>query len=349
MGNILISGAEYDEKKDVSDTPSAKIGLEDTIVVKTRETANDLLNQYLTRLNFKDEEIEAVLSSQPSFELMTDLLARHGKYIPFENLDQHEHPAGVSCSRVNQVWGLNDTDGHDRIKNPEHIIRKYINGGRGGFCFELNSSMHWLLTKLRFNPRLCLSRVCKPNGVYSTVGSHCCNLVTFGDEVWLVDAGFGWNLVPVPLNGKIVKESTGDLMKVLKCELGNGYDFALWRKHLIAGSDTFSGDTLHPASDTRSNEEGFICQFAFRSGDNLSYGNEEFCKGITHVLRDDISPFRRGRICSKLTDKGRITFAKQRIQWTEGKHIIRKEFLSEDEVRAALLKYFGLRLGVLVT
>jgi len=293
-----------------------------------------LLQQYLSRLNYSKAEIRAVLSSKPSFKLMSELLSRHGKHIPFENLDQHVHPAGDKCARVDKVWGLTETDGHERIKNPKAIIRKFLRG-RGGFCFELNTTMHWLLATLGFHVRLSLSKVFKNGGL--APASHCVNLVTIDDAIWLVDPGFAWLLVPVPLSGDIVYDSTGDPLRLQKCDHGSGYDLALYRKLTIAASNIFTGDKLE--------NEGYTCQYAFRPNDDLSYGNKEFCVGLTEVLTSNQSPFVKGRICSKLTEKGRVTFVKNRVQWTVGQEIVKRNFRNEDEARAALLEYFGIRLG----
>lgn len=292
-----------------------------------------LLQQYLCRLNYSKAEIEAVLLSKPSYELMSELQYRHGKHIPWENLDQHVHPAGNTAARVEKVWGLTETDGHERIKNPKAIIRKFLTG-RGGFCYEVNTAMHWLLSKLGFHARLCVSKVFSDGKLGPP--SHCCNMVTIDDAIWLVDPGFGQLLVPVPLNGDIVYDSTGDPLKIQKCNHGSGYDLALYRKRTIAAADCFTGDKL--------TDKGYTCLHAFRPNDNLSYGNKEFCKGLTLVLTSKHSPFVKGRICSKLTEKGRVTFLKNRIQWTVRQEIVRKNFNDEDEARAALFKHFGIRL-----
>lgn len=309
----------------------SKISLSDE-----KEDEDWLLQQYLARLGYKGAEIKPILESKPSFKLMSELQYRHGKYIPFENLDQHVHPAGDQCKIIDRVWGLTGTDGHDRIKSPGKIIRKYLKG-RGGFCYEINTTMHWLLTKIGFDARLSSSRVYRRGGKFGPV-THICNLVTLGDTIWLVDPGFGWLLVPVPLNGEVVYDSTGDQLKIVKCNIGSGFDLALLRNRTIPATDSFSGDKI--------TDQGFTCQHAFRPSDDLSYGNNEFCNGLTDVLTSKDSPFVRCRICSRLTDKGRVTFVKNRIQWTEGHVIVRKDLRSEEEVRAALLEYFGVRLGV---
>merc|ERR550534_3435154 len=97
-------------------------------------------------------------------------------------------------------------------------------------------------------------------------------------------------LVPVPLNGDVVSDTTGDQHKISKCSHGSGFDLALWRNRKIAASDCFTGERI---KDT-----GFTCQHTFRPADDLSYGNKKFCVGLTNVLTHTQSPFVKGRVCS---------------------------------------------------
>lgn len=99
--------------------------------------------------------------------------------IPFENFDIH----------LGQGIDL----------DPTALISKLIKSRRGGYCFELNGLMLMVADSLGFDARPLLARVHlhdPPSGL-----THQLNLVTFGDEKWIIDVGFGAGgpRVPLPL------------------------------------------------------------------------------------------------------------------------------------------------------
>jgi len=99
----------------------------------------------------------------------------HRLAIPFENLDI---PLG-----------------HGISVDPDAIFRKLVTARRGGYCFEQNGLFLSALQAMGFHARPLLARV----WLFATETppkTHMLNLVSFGDEAWIADAGFGGSYTP---------------------------------------------------------------------------------------------------------------------------------------------------------
>lgn len=62
---------------------------------------------------------------------------------------------------------------------------------RGGFCYELNGLFNELLRDLGFETRIVSARVYDDQGNFSPEYDHAAIIVTIGDEEYLTDVGFG--------------------------------------------------------------------------------------------------------------------------------------------------------------
>jgi N-hydroxyarylamine O-acetyltransferase len=74
--------------------------------------------------------------------------------------------------------------------SPQAVFDKIVHGGRGGYCFELNTLLEGALRATGFAPQRVLARVRDAAGK-SGARSHLALLVTLEGETWLADAGFG--------------------------------------------------------------------------------------------------------------------------------------------------------------
>ena len=131
------------------------------------------VDRYLARIGVD------VAGRAPDLALLRDLQIAHLIAVPFENLDVF-HRRGVST-------------------DPAVSIRKIVDRGRGGWCFELNGSFAWLLRELGFDAVTVSCRVHGDDG-WGPDLDHCAIVVTLDGEAWFVDVGFGdCCSVPVPL------------------------------------------------------------------------------------------------------------------------------------------------------
>lgn len=72
--------------------------------------------------------------------------------------------------------------------SPDALHAKILAGGRGGYCFELNSLFGAALEAFGFSARPVMARVRKPA---PGPRSHLAFVVTVGGHEWLADTGFG--------------------------------------------------------------------------------------------------------------------------------------------------------------
>ena len=107
----------------------------------------------------------------PTLEALQDLHAAHLRAVPFENLDIYR---GIPI-----------------VLDQERILKKVVSDHRGGFCYELNSAFHWLLTELGFRVTLLSAEVARPEGGFGIPFDHMTLLVEVGGVEWLADVGFG--------------------------------------------------------------------------------------------------------------------------------------------------------------
>jgi arylamine N-acetyltransferase len=115
--------------------------------------------------------------ASPSLDVLGDLHEAHVRTFAFENIDVllGSHP-GV---------GL------------EAVQRKFLAGGRGGYCFEHATLFAAVLQRLGYGVRRHLGKVGDPARAGRT---HCVVVVTLEDQRWLCDPGFGMSLLrPMPL------------------------------------------------------------------------------------------------------------------------------------------------------
>ncbi len=81
----------------------------------------------------------------------------------------------------------------------EHFFTKIVVERRGGWCYEMNGLLAWVLRELGFSVRLLAGSVNRPILGDRATGNHLCLLVHL-NQPYLVDVGFGNGILePLPL------------------------------------------------------------------------------------------------------------------------------------------------------
>ena len=136
----------------------------------------DELAQYLARIDYHGP-------AQPTLDTLHDVVAAHLRHIPFENLDP--------------LLGIPVED----LSGPA-LIDKMVRRHRGGYCFEHNSLLRYVLERLGFGVAALTARVVwmNPAGADAdpTALTHMLLDVTIPgvDGHHLVDVGFGGQTLP---------------------------------------------------------------------------------------------------------------------------------------------------------
>ena len=123
------------------------------------------------------------LDSAPGLDRqgLETLQRSHLTHVPFENLDVY-YQRGVST-------------------DPVRSTAKIVEGGRGGWCFELNGSFATLLSELGFQVTRLGATVVLEGASNGPQPSHASIKVDL-DRPYLVDVGFGDSFIrPLPLDG----------------------------------------------------------------------------------------------------------------------------------------------------
>jgi arylamine N-acetyltransferase len=135
------------------------------------------IDAYLDRINYRG-------TAEPNLETLQGLVTAHTRAIPFENLDP--------------VMGIPVDD-----LTPEALTDKLVNRRRGGYCYEHNGLLGYVLTELGFRVRRLGARVVwtLPPGAPVPAQTHTLLAVTFPGSAgsFLVDVGFGGMTPTSPL------------------------------------------------------------------------------------------------------------------------------------------------------
>jgi arylamine N-acetyltransferase len=135
------------------------------------------LNGYFDRINYRG-------TAEPSLDVLQDLMTAHTRTIPFENLDP--------------VMGVPVDD-----LSPEALTDKLVQRRRGGYCYEHNGLMGYVLAEVGFRVRRLAGRVIwmLPPEVPLPAQTHTVLAVTFpgSQGSYLVDVGFGGQTLTSPI------------------------------------------------------------------------------------------------------------------------------------------------------
>lgn len=244
---------------------------------------------YLARIGYAD-------SASPDLETLRKLHRAHLLKVPFENLD-----IGLKRKIVCDAYAS---------------VRKIVEGGRGGFCYELNGAFAWLLRELGFRVTLLSARVARQDGSYGPEFDHLALRVELA-EAWLADVGFGDSFVePLRLMPGVEQEHPVEKFRIKEQEGGS------FRLERIDSTGAWNAQYMFALVPRELSDFSGMCDYHQTSPS---------------------SHFTQKRLCTIATERGRITLSDLRLIVTENGERHEHE-LTESEWRPALQTYFGVRL-----
>lgn len=197
------------------------------------------------------------------------------------------------------------------------LFAKIVACGRGGFCYEVNGLFAALLRSLSFTVEMLSAGVANADSGFGPDFDHMTLMVTIGGERWLADVGFGDSFVePLRLDDRSGQKQGG-----------HAYKIALDGDHLIL---------------MRREEGGgkWKAQYRFTLQPREYANYFEMCR--YHQTSPE-SHFTRARICSRLTDEGRVTLSGMRlIETFKNGERLERALTSEEEYKATLRERFGI-------
>ena len=214
--------------------------------------------------------------------------------IPFENLD-------ILLGRGIDI-------------SPDAVFTKLVDGKRGGYCFELNGLFIEALKTFGFEVRPLLARV-HISGE-PTARTHKICLVSFGEQKWLADVGFGANglRAPIPLSSGFKSEQDGQTLR-------------------LVDDDTF-GMMMQCQS-----AKGWLDLYSFDLG-HVTPADVEM--GNHYTSTHEKSIFTSMPMVTKPTMGGRVTLRQDNLRIEGGKTVVDKKITKLRDYHAALGKHFGL-------
>lgn len=242
----------------------------------------------------------------PTLETLRSLHYAHLLAVPFENLDIHRKVPIVLDEGA--------------------LFEKIVGRRRGGFCYELNGLFAALLRDLGFRVTLLSGRVPRSEDDTGPEFDHLALRVDL-KQSWLADVGFGECFVePLPLAENVETEQRRILYSMDQRD-------GRWRVLRYAPGEQ-KGVPAHKADarDWRMIYDLTLIPRELPEFDAMSR---------YHQTSPD-SHFTRGRVCSKLTQKGRITLTGTRLVETEEGKKFERTVASFDEYERVLREVFGI-------
>lgn len=258
-------------------------------------------DRYLSRIGLDPTDVR-----DTDLATVGRLQQAHLTTVPFESLSVagdpfgERRPAGVSLD-------LSD------------LYEKIVERQRGGICYELNTLFGWLLDERGFDVNLLAAWVVSPeDGTLGPPGDHQPLLVLL-DDPYVVDVGFGGNVIrhPLPLDGT-AKEGPGGAWRLAESDRGDA-DY-------VAQSRGFDGDD-------------WTDRFVFRT---VARDPQYFEPACEYHQRAPDATFTDWALVTMATDRGHKTLTpKSFVEAVDGEK--RKRSISEQEWRALLKREFGIQ------
>ncbi len=248
---------------------------------------------YLRRIHYEGPR-------QPTPEVLRNLHRAHMLAVPFENLD-------IPARRP-------------IILDTACLLHKVVDRHRGGFCYELNGALAWLLRSFGFEVSMLSARVARKDGSSSPEFDHMTLEVrdAAGDS-WLADVGFGdCFLEPLSLTRPTESEQQRRTYRLLADE-----------------------DTL--LLQRKSLEKDWTPQYQFT---RTPHQLEEFAPMCHFHRTSPESSFTQRRLCSLATPNGRITLEGMRLITTQNGRKTETEVVNEEEYRQLLREKFCVDLDL---
>ena len=207
--------------------------------------------------------------------------------------------------------------GRPIILSEDAFFEKIIKNERGGYCYELNGSFASLLTRLGFRVRMVSARVANKIGGLTPEFDHMALLVSLEDR-WLADVGFGESFT----EPKRIDYSG--------LQTDDGRDYRITRR---------AGGRLLSRWITEKSLWEPQYMFSLRAR-----RLEDFAARNRYQQTSPNSHFKKGRLCSLLSQNGRVTLTDTKLIVTRGRRRIERPFRGREEFDRLLRKWFGMNL-----
>lgn len=247
------------------------------------------LTPYLTRIDYSGP-------LDPTRETLRALHHAHMLAVPFENLD-------IALGRK-------------IVLDEDTMLKKVVDGRRGGFCYELNSAFAALLRALGFRVTLLSARVAKEDGSEGREFDHLTLRVDL-EQPWLADVGFG-----------------DSFLEPLRLEAGSEQSDPAGIFRLVEDEDRWYMQKKEADGNWRA-------QYSFSLQPR---GIQEFASMCHYHQTSPESSFTQNRICSRATPQGRITLSEMKLIVTNNGQRRERVLASEEERQRVLREQFGISL-----
>lgn len=195
------------------------------------------------------------------------------------------------------------------------LFDKIVRRRRGGFCYELNGLFGALLRTLGFKVGMLSAQVRNDDGGFSADFDHMALLVTL-EQAWLADVGFGDSFIE-PL---AISDSEPQVQEK------RNYRIDRDGKYLVMLRTQPGGAVWEP-------------QYRFR---RQTYEYADYADRCRYHQTSPESHFTRNRICSMLTEEGRISVSDTRFIVSQ--HGVRNERAVDgrEDYQQLLREHFGI-------
>ena len=204
------------------------------------------------------------------------------------------------------------------VLDVERFFQKIVVEERGGFCYELNGLFNELLRSLGFRTRIVSARVADGSGNFTPEYDHAALIVTIGELEYLADVGFGaFSAEPLRLVADLEQDDSTGVYSIRRFD--DGY---------LEGARKEDGD--------------WKSEYIFKPfGKDFS----EFTERCDFQQYSPDSHFRKGKLCSLMTEDGRKTLTDKSFVVTENGQRHEAPVESETLFNELLLREFGITGG----
>ncbi|WP_454877679.1 arylamine N-acetyltransferase family protein [Serratia inhibens] len=198
------------------------------------------------------------------------------------------------------------------------LFNKIVERNRGGFCYELNRLFAALLKDIGFNVQFISGEIRARDGSFGAPFDHMALKVEL-DQPYLVDVGFGDSfLTPLKITTTEQQPQTSGTFHLEQ----EGETYYLERRN---GDNRSHAKTLY--------------RFTLQAREPSEFD------GMCHYhSTSPQSHFTQRLVCSRPTENGRVTLSENKLIITEDHQRHESTLHSEDERRAALMRYFRIDL-----
>lgn len=249
------------------------------------------IKKYFERLQLSFDE-----NAPLDYSLLKKIQYAHVTKIPYENIDI--------------LKGIPLTFDYDKL------YEKIVINNRGGYCFELNGLLGWLLRALGFEVVEYMARYLKGEKEIPMRRHRVLKVKTFDGNEYLCDAGVGAKAPkePLILATDLIQEQHNETYRFVKTD--------------------FFGYVLQEKSNS-----GWIDVFAFTQEVQL---NKDFVMPSFYCEKHPDSIFNKTYMISIKTRTGRKTIDDLTFKVFEGDELSEKKELSENEIASCLKENFGI-------